>query len=217
MIPMELMVTGLGWQKVILVFPWFEEQNPEINWEKGLINWQMETETQTPATSIKVLDEEEYLNRTQNIIDEDEQSIISFINSNGDFESVWINVKTNLAMDMAIENNLKKQERTVEDMVPKEYHEFLNVFSEEKAARFPESKEWDHKIDMKEGFEPKSFKNYNLTPEEQVELDNFLKKNWKKVISDCHNHLWHHHSSLSKRKMEKFDPVRIIDTSMIGL
>ena len=79
-------------------------------------------------------------------------------------------------MDMAIENNLKKQEHTVEEMVPKEYHEFLNVFSEEKAARFLESKEWDHKIDMKEGFEPKSFKNYNLTPEEQVELDKFLKE-----------------------------------------
>ena len=48
---------------------------------------------------------------------------------NGKFELVWINVKTNLAMDMAIKNNLKKQECTVEEMVPKEYHEFLNVFS----------------------------------------------------------------------------------------
>ena len=38
-IPMELMVTGLGRQKVILRFPWFKEQNPEINKEKGLINW----------------------------------------------------------------------------------------------------------------------------------------------------------------------------------
>ena len=89
-------------------------------------------------------------------------------------------MKTNLAMDMAIENNLKKQEHMVEEMVPKEYHEILNVFSEEKAARFPESKEWDHKIDMKEGFEPKSFKNYNLTLEEQIELDKFLKENLEK-------------------------------------
>jgi hypothetical protein len=39
---------------------------------------------------------------------------------------------------------------------------------------------WDHKIDMKEGFEPKSFKNYNLTPEEQEELDKFLDKNLEK-------------------------------------
>ena len=170
----NLLVTGLGCQKIILGFPWFEEQNPEINWETGTLNWRMEN--RTPATSIEVLDEEEYLNRTQNILDEDKKSIISFINVNGKFELVWINAKTNLAMDMAIENNLKKQEQTVEEMVPKEYHEFLNVFSEEKAARFLESKEWDHKIDMKEGFEPKSFKNYNLTPEEQIELDKFLKE-----------------------------------------
>jgi hypothetical protein len=29
---------------------------------------------------------------------------------------------------------------------------------------------------MKEGFEPKSFKNYNLTPEKQKKLDKFLDK-----------------------------------------
>ena len=135
----KLLVTGLGCQKIILGFPWFEEQNPEINWETGTLNWR--TENRILATSIKVFDEEEYLNRTQNILDEDEKYIISFIDVNGKFKPVWINTKTNLAMDMAIENNLKKQEHMVEEMVPKEYHEFLNVFSEEKAARFPESKE----------------------------------------------------------------------------
>ena len=39
---------------------------------------------------------------------------------------------------------------------------------------------WDHKIEMKEGFEPKSFKNYNLTPEEQKKLDKFLDENLEK-------------------------------------
>jgi hypothetical protein len=33
---------------------------------------------------------------------------------------------------------------------------------------------------MKEGFEPKLFKNYNLTPAEQIKLDKFLTKNLKK-------------------------------------
>jgi hypothetical protein len=33
---------------------------------------------------------------------------------------------------------------------------------------------------MKEGFEPKFFKNYNLTLEEQKELDKFLDKNLEK-------------------------------------
>ena len=33
---------------------------------------------------------------------------------------------------------------------------------------------------MKEGFKPKSFKNYNLTPEEQKELDKLLDENLEK-------------------------------------
>ena len=33
---------------------------------------------------------------------------------------------------------------------------------------------------MKEGFELKSFKNYNLTPAEQIKLDKFLKENLEK-------------------------------------
>jgi hypothetical protein len=50
------------------------------------------------------------------------------------------------------------------------------VFDEVEAKRFPSSRPWDHKIKMK-GFEPKSFKNYNLSPQEQEELNKFLKDN----------------------------------------
>ena len=84
--------------------------------------------------------------------------------------------KINVATKLAIEENRKKEEKTDEEWVPKEYHEYLDVFSEEKAAQFPESKLWDHKIKMKEGFEPKSFKNYNLTLAEQSELNKSLKR-----------------------------------------
>ena len=64
---------------------------------------------------------------------------------------------------------------------------------------------WDHKIEMKEGFEPKFFKFYNLTPEEQKELDRFLKKIWKKDTFDHPSPLWPLPSSSSKRKMESYD------------
>ena len=101
---------------------------------------------------------------------------LSVINVDSKFVPIWINAKTNLAMDMAIENNLKKKELSVTEMVPLEYHEFLDVFDEQKANQFPESQPWDHKIEMKEGFEPKSFKNYNLTLEAQIKLDSFLKE-----------------------------------------
>ena len=64
----------------------------------------------------------------------------------------------------------------MEEQVPKEFHEFLDIFSKEKAARFPEPQPWNHKIEMKDTFVPKSLKTYNLTLEEQIKLDNFLKE-----------------------------------------
>jgi hypothetical protein len=83
-------------------------------------------------------------------------------------------------MELAIEENSKKTDKTDEQLVLAEYHKYLDIFSKEKAHCFPELRPWDHKIKMKEGSEPKSFKNYNLTPAEQIELDKFLKENLKK-------------------------------------
>jgi hypothetical protein len=64
---------------------------------------------------------------------------------------VWIH-KTNIATKLAIEENSKKLDKIDEQLVLAEYHEYLNIFSEEKAHRFPESRPWDHKIKIKEGF-----------------------------------------------------------------
>ena len=68
----------------------------------------------------------------------------------------------------------------MEEQIPKEFHEYSDIFSEEKAAWFPELQTWDHKIEMKENFVLKSFKTYNLTPQEEIELDKFLKDNLDK-------------------------------------
>ena len=68
----------------------------------------------------------------------------------------------------------------LKDQIPKEFHEFLDVFSEKSAAQFPEPQFWDHKIKLKDTFVPKSFKTYNITPAEQIKLDNFLKGNLDK-------------------------------------
>ena len=91
-------------------------------------------------------------------------------------ESIQIN-KVTITTELAAEENRKKEEKTDKELIPQEYHGYLDIFSKEKAAHFPESRSWDHKIEMKEGFEPKSFKNYNLTPAEQLKLDKFLKEN----------------------------------------
>ena len=93
---------------------------------------------------------------------------------------IWINSKSTTATQLQAEINSKNTVLPLEEQIPKEFHEYLDVFSEEKAVRFPESRSWDHKIELKEGFIPKSFKTYNLTPQEQIELDKFLKENTEK-------------------------------------
>ena len=105
--------------------------------------------------------------------------IISSITGNTD-NSEWICSKSTMATKIQAEINQQKKVLPLEGQVPKEFHDFLDVFSEEKAARFPESQPWEHKIEMKDTFVPKSFKTYNLTPKEQIELDKFLKENLEK-------------------------------------
>ena len=84
----QLLVTGLGKQKVILVFPWFKEMNLEINWKEGTLTWWKEN--RTPSTIAEVLDEEEYLNQTQNpYSDDDEESLdLLVIDINGKFAPI---------------------------------------------------------------------------------------------------------------------------------
>jgi hypothetical protein len=122
---------------------------------------------------------------------------------------VWINAKTGIAMELAIK---KKADLPVKKSIPEDLHNFLDVFDDNKANRFPESNVWDHKINMKEEFEPKCFQNYNLTPEEQKELDKFLDETWKKDIFDRLSRPKCHLSSLSRRRMEDFDHVKTIGT-----
>jgi hypothetical protein len=181
-------VTGLGKQKIILEFPWLHKYNPIIDWKKGeitfkpfRIDWRCLIKKgkrirmeQQPKIE-EVVDEELTKNWTTLPLEEDKLGVyIELLETD-----VWIH-KTNIATELAIEENSKKQDKTDEQLVPVEYHEYLDIFSEEKAHRFPKSRPWDHKIEMKEGFEFKSFKNYNLTPAEQLELDKFLKENLEK-------------------------------------
>src|SRR5271163_4915721 len=132
------------------------------------------------------LDEEEYKTHTQNPIEEDKNDILIELLATLEQNEVWINAKTNVAMQLAIAENMKKEDIPVTEIIPQEYHDYLNVFNEEQANRFPDSRPWDHNIEMKEGFEPKSFKNYNLTPAEQTEVNKFLKENLEKDTFDRH-------------------------------
>ena len=97
---------------------------------------------------------------------------------------------TELHMELSINTTLKPSDAfvfkyrtqdtsTAEEKVPAEYHEYLDIFKEE-VERFPESRPWDHTIEMKPGFEHQVFKSYNLTLEERKQQELFIKENLKK-------------------------------------
>ena len=76
----------------------------------------------------EIVDKEETRNHMKNLIKEDKNMILIEPLE----EMAWIN-KTNVATELAIKENDKEEERTDEELVLKEFHEYLDIFSEEKA------------------------------------------------------------------------------------
>jgi hypothetical protein len=149
---------------LILGLPWLIKQNPLINWKEGILMWDWEW------ILPEIPDEEK----------EVELLVISFIQGKmtEEAEEIWIN-------SIMPKSTTFKQEKTeetqkLEEQIPKEYHEFLSVFSKQAASRTPIRKPWDHKIELKEGFEPKSFSIYNLTQAKEEGTKEFIKENLEK-------------------------------------
>ena len=73
---------------------------------------------------------------TQNPLDNNDLALlVSSITDEMDTDT-WINAKMSMAIEIQAELNLKKEEVQLREQVPKEFHDFLDIFSEEKAARF---------------------------------------------------------------------------------
>lgn len=70
--------------------------------------------------------------------------------------------------------NIRGIERSVEEMVPKRFHKYLNVFKKKESERMPIRKPWDHAIELKEDFTPKKGKIYPLSRDERTEVQAFL-------------------------------------------
>ena len=74
----------------------------------------------------------------------------------------------------------KTKEKTPEELVPKEYHKFLKVFSKKESECMPLQKPWDHAIDLKNMFKLKKGHIIPLSPAEQAEVTVFLDDQLKK-------------------------------------
>ena len=149
-IPTEFLITGLGKLDAILGFSWLTRENPIIDWKTGTISFTEEEETLGTITHA------------------DQPPNIS------------INAKMSHSITFAQQHLSKEPPKPLEEMIPPTFHDYLKVFSETAANRFPETKPWDHKIDLKEGFSPRPTKIYPLTQEEEHLTQEFINDNLKK-------------------------------------
>ena len=93
---------------------------------------------------------------------------------------LFVSASYTYSQQLAEQEYAKREVKPVEEMVPPEYHEHLKVFSEEAAGRMPASRPYDHAIELVPGARTFHSKLYPLSPNEQVELNKFLKENLAK-------------------------------------
>ena len=70
--------------------------------------------------------------------------------------------------------------RTVEKMVPRQFHKYLKVFEKKESEKMLTRKAWDHAIDLREGFVPNKGKIYPLSRIEREEIQEFVKDQLRK-------------------------------------
>ena len=98
-------------------------------------------------------------------------------------------------------------------MLPPELMDYRHVFDKTTMERFPESRPWDHAINLKDDFIPKDCKVYPLTVPEQAELDKFLKENLEKGYIQPSKSPMASPFFFAIKKMENYNPVRITEPS----
>ncbi|KAJ3533992.1 hypothetical protein NMY22_g7110 [Coprinellus aureogranulatus] len=148
--------------------PWLRKMNLVINWRTGALIWDWEVLTRRTGQ------EEE----TEEVDGALADSIIRGV-PNEETREIWANsVDLDAMLPVQEETTLEYDE--LKKKIPGEYHEYLEVFSEKAAGRLPSRKIYDHAIDLKADFVPKSFPIYNLMQLEEQALKDFINENLKK-------------------------------------
>ncbi|ESK81920.1 pro-pol protein [Moniliophthora roreri MCA 2997] len=93
-------------------------------------------------------------------------------------DELWVAAGVTYSAELAYEESKKKGKRSMEEIVPAEFHKYRKVFSEEESHHLPEHKPYNHTIDLKpDAPETIQSKVYPMSVNEQGELDQFLEEN----------------------------------------
>jgi hypothetical protein len=164
---------------MILRYPFLEATNPPINWKQGIFYGNVTVSTEdahlwTPKRQQYNIDIQAKDEQNDDSVHDDD-----FIPSN---EHGYITAPVSWARHITMATKLAiqatdKKPKTWKEQVPKQYHKYGRVFSEEEAQRFSQNRPWNHAIDLlPDAPETLDCKIYPLAPGEQDALDKFLKE-----------------------------------------
>ena len=147
-------IVSLGLHPLFLGITWLKCYNPDVNWQKPSLHWRNEMSTEILLTHVP------HSNCINNL-----------------YTRYEINAKQNTSQNLFNATPQKKPKSDPVKVVPKKFYAYLSVFSKEESEKMPPQRLWDHKIEVVPDFKPKQMPTYNLTPQEQPELNKFISKN----------------------------------------
>ncbi|ESK90380.1 hypothetical protein Moror_13708 [Moniliophthora roreri MCA 2997] len=148
----DLMVSSLGGEQLILRMPWLRHYNPQIDWKHGKIEI-------PPRRKLNI-------KRFKGVLDHTPPEVL-------------IQAKTSVSQ--MLEHNQKMEEKKpIEELIPDFLIDYKRQFEKHASERFPESRPYDHAIDLKPGVEALNCKVYPLSPIEQQLQNEFLTDNLRK-------------------------------------
>ena len=184
-------ITRIGHADVFIGIRWLEKHNPCIDWAQRQITFDKpfclqncsahSRRTHPIATFAEFLRPQ----TTPETIPREPHSV-SFVSAtsfsrtlkNSHAFVMYIReAPTSVAAALGTPGNPKP---SVESLVPKEYHEYLDVFSEEAAAKLPERRPCDHKIPIEPGKAPPFGHLYTMSHAKLKELQSYLQENLSK-------------------------------------
>ena len=136
----EFLVTDIGHENVILGLLWLRHTNPNIDWETG----EMKLPSSKDSLGWQPIAELSQINATRHTRRE---LLHAKVIEHGS-DQVWCLAGYTLSQKIAEQKEKAKGERTFEQMVPRRYHKWQKIFSDEVARRLPKHQPWDHKIDL---------------------------------------------------------------------
>jgi len=202
-VPLLFFIMNMGSDSMLLGMPFLAAYNPDIDWKVGTFHGDVTAFTK---------DAQEWTQENEEFIPELEEDDTEadedyeFIPSN---ERHIISVhKTTTATELAAQAT-DQTKCTWQEQVPEPYHQFGKVFSDKESTRFPESRPWDHAIDLlPEAPVTLNCKVYPLAEGQQDALDKFLEEHLDKGYIRRSNSLYASPFFFIKKKDGKLRPVQ---------